>query len=130
MFYVDRSRLIGGGWDIMMSSPEPVTINSITGPNGAYPGNGGNPEFTGLPGMQARIRYKDQELECYIWDKVPENPADQNSFTRPGWRLVSKSEWPSEASEAGSIFSQMSVSLPQVIIEVGAPAPYKEKQSI
>ena len=90
MFYIERSKKDGDGWDIIMASPEPMSLSDIRGPEGEYPVNYNYPTFAGLPGMQARVRCDDYELERYVWDKVPENPNDPESFMRPGWKLVNK----------------------------------------
>lgn len=94
-FFVERHN--GECWTCLLTAEHYVNPSSIGGPpeqhdNGAglfpparTPGN--KTAFAGLPGWQARVRFDDQVMEIYDWEKVLENPADPESARLWGWCL-------------------------------------------
>jgi len=94
-FYVERYD--GARWTCLMMAQHYINPSAIQGPpeidtdgKGSYPPArtpGNASAFAGKPGWNARVRFDDQVMELYDWDKVPENPADENSQTLWGWKL-------------------------------------------
>ena len=103
MFYVERID-DQGNVHLMMASPHQVGIDDIRGPPGpssnnqlsgafymnGFPSPGNKSAFAGRRGWQARVRYFDQVVARYEWDRVPDNPFDADSDTSWGWKLVEK----------------------------------------
>src|SRR5215470_19534005 len=111
MWYVQRSN-DKGEWITMMSGPHRLNIGDLRGsPGPAYgpaisadglsmprvcsgdlfsslPTPGNLTVFSGKKGMQACVRYNDTITELYDWGKIPVNPADPESDTLWGWKLI------------------------------------------
>ena len=101
MWHIERTDK-EGNWHPMMLGPHRLKISDLRGPPGPPTGNqftgahymngwpspGNLTEFAGKPGIQARVRYNDTVVELYDWGKVPVNPADPESDTLWGWKLI------------------------------------------
>lgn len=105
MFYLERSRLAGQTsqdwlltlvgesvpendeitWDVLAASSAPLGVDSVPG-------------FAGLPGLRARIRFKESVVAVFVWDKIPTNRADPEPDTAWGWKCIETHPWPKEAA--------------------------------
>lgn len=88
MFHVERSDG-AGNWTVMLVSPDPIGICDLHGQAETYPPStppGFKSAFSGKPGWQARVRYKDTVLDVYEWEKIPLNPLDPDTELAWGWK--------------------------------------------
>ncbi len=106
LFFLERWD--GHNWTALVVSPEMIAIDSLGGPQGAYPSGvspGNMSAFAGVPGSKARIRHGLNTIEEFDWDKVPVNPLDADSDTKWGWKSVYRNygavQWDKAASAYG-----------------------------
>lgn len=91
LFRLERKH--GDQWVTLAAASVPVDPSMFGEPEGSFPPKDG-PVLAGLPGMQARVTYDEQELELYSWEKIPRNPLDPESDTIWGWKLINRNPYP------------------------------------
>jgi hypothetical protein len=92
-FFVDRYNVETKTWTTLFAAEHYIDPNSFSGPQEMFPSSE-SPEnaraFAGRPGWKSRVRFNDATMAIYAWDKVPENPRDEDSFMKWGWELIER----------------------------------------
>lgn len=87
-FFIERNN--GEMWTCLFAAEHYIDPYSFGGPQEMFPqpeSPGNVTVFAGRPGWQARLRFDDQVMAVYVWDKIPENPGDEHSMSKWGWKL-------------------------------------------